>query len=506
MVSERKAGVLMNISSLPGPFGIGVFGKEAKAFADKIAEMKFSHWQILPLGTLDEGNSPYASDSAFAGNFLYIDPRGLLDLGLIDVNDLYDCIYEGSPYTVDYGFVFEKKNIVLRKAFSNYKKLCAAGEEVGKIISEEIKSFVLKNKWVKKYSEYRANKVLYNNVPWWEWKKLPEVNKEDLRTEEEFAVFVQYLFFKQWAEVKEYANSKGIKIIGDMPVYVALDSCDVWANPVLFVLDDKNEKPLKVAGVPPDYFSEDGQLWGNPIYDWAEMKAQNYKWWGDRLGAALKLYDVLRIDHFRGLASYWAVPAKATTAKKGKWEKGPGQDLFDAVRKKYKDGDIIAEDLGVYGEDVVSLLKTTGFAQMRVVQFCYDETKDSTHLPHNYPKNSVAYVGTHDNNTLFGWLWDATEEERNFVLRYCGYQGYGDDWRTGGYYSKSCRAVIEAVWKSPSRLAIISLQDMCGFGSDTRMNVPGVGVQNWRYRATKDTIDGIDSDYFAEINDIFGRI
>ena len=497
----RKAGVLMNISSLPGPFGIGVFGEEAFYFVDKLAEMKFGFWQILPLGNLDYGNSPYASDSAFAGNYRYIDPRQLFEEGLLSEEELEECKYQGSPYTVDYGFVYESRGIMLKKAFANYKAL---SEEDAKPIAAEIRAFVRKNGWIKKYAEFTAHKNLCGMVSWWEWSSMPKPGKDELKYEAEFVTFVQYLFFKQWDKVKKYANSKGIKIIGDMPVYVAMDSCDVWANPELFQLDEDGIKPLQVAGVPPDYFSEDGQLWGNPLYDWKKMKETGYKWWGDRLEAALKMYDVLRIDHFRGLASYWAVPAGDKTARGGHWEEGPGQDLFDAVKDRYKNGEILAEDLGVYGQDVVDLLNSTGFAQMRVIQFAFDETRDSVHLPQNYPVNSIAYVGTHDNNTMLGWLYDATPEERDFALKYCGFRD--GNWGEGGYYSKSCRAFIEAVWKSPARYAVVAVQDMCGFGSDTRMNMPGVEELNWRYRATKETLDSIDTAYFAEINDIFGRI
>jgi len=497
---ERKAGVLLNISSLPGPFGIGVFGKEAKDFADKLSEMNFGYWQILPLGNIDEGNSPYTNDSSVAGNYLYIDPRGLFEDGLLSKEDVEESYYDGSPYTVDYGAVFEKKEKVLRTAFNNYR---AAKDDKFTELAVSVATFVKKKKGMRKYVEFRAEKNLRGGLPWWEWRKGPAIENNALREEQEYVAFVQYYFFKQWNEIKNYVNEKNVKIIGDMPVYVAMDSCDVWSNPHLFHLDEKGLKPTKVAGVPPDYFSKDGQLWGNPLYNWEKMKEENYKWWADRLEAALEIYDVLRIDHFRGLASYWAVPARAKTAKNGHWEKGPGQDLFDSVRKKYKDGEIIAEDLGVYGEDVVSLLKTTGFAQMRVVQFGFDGDRFNNHLPHNYPVNCVAYLGTHDNTTLLGWLWDISEEERKYVLRYCGYRG--DNWQEGGYWSESCRAVTEAVWKSPARLTVIALQDMCGFGNDTRMNIPGVGENNWRYRATEETIEKIDVAYFAEINRVFGR-
>ena len=482
-MKDRKAGVLLHISSLPGPFGIGVFGEEAKQFAEKLAAMGFHYWQILPLGTLDVGNSPYAGDSAFAGNPLFIDPRGLVKDGLVTEADAAECIYKGSPYTADYEFVFRTREVLLRKAFSNFCTKKAAFCE----LAEEIAQFEKEQPWLTKYAQYKAQKN----------------GKASDALEMQYVVFVQYLFFKQWQEIKRCVNAKGIKIIGDMPIYVAMDSCDVWADPSLFQLDPETGKPVQIAGVPPDYFSEDGQLWGNPLYDWKEMAARGYDWWRERIAYALQLYDVLRIDHFRGLAEYWAVPADAESAKEGHWEDGPGMALFDALRDVYEDGELIAEDLGVFGEKVTDLLRETGVSGMRVVQFGFDESKNSTHLPHRYPENCVAYVGTHDNNTLLGWLWEASAEERAFALRYCGFRG--ENWGEGGRNSSSCRAIIETVWRSAARIVMISVQDMCGFGSDTRMNIPGVGEGNWRYRIDQNTIDGIDADYFAEINEVFGR-
>ena len=288
-----------------------------------------------------------------------------------------------------------------------------------------------------------------------------------------------------------------------MPIYVAMDSVDVWANLPMFLIDDKKLKPEKVAGVPPDYFSEDGQLWGNPIYDWDYMEKDGYKWWLSRIGNALKVYDIVRIDHFRAFASYWEIPADSDTAKKGEWKPGPGMKLFRKVFRKFPDSPIIAEDLGVFGEDVVQLLADTNFPGMKVVQFGFDPDGDSSHMPHNAQKNSVNYVGTHDNNTILGWLWEASERERRFALDYVGFEG--DNWGDGGYYSKSCRKVIEAVWRSSSDTAIIAFQDMCGFGSDARMNIPGVPEKNWRYRTTAETINQMDWQYFRKINELFRR-
>lgn len=319
-----------------------------------------------------------------------------------------------------------------------------------------------------------------------------------------FWKFAQFIFYKQWYEIKQYANKKGVAVIGDMPIYVAMDSVDVWADLPLFKIDKETLKPSKVAGVPPDYFSEDGQLWRNPIYDWDAMKKDGYAWWISRIESALKTFDVVRIDHFRAFASYYEVDADAENAKNGEWQKGPGMELFGKLFERHPNAPIIAEDLGTFGEDVIKLLQDTGFPGMKVVQFGFDAHADSAHLPHNAVQNSINYVGTHDNNTLLGWLWEANEEERRFALDYCGFDG--DNWGEGGYKSPSCRRIIETVWKSSSNVAMISFQDMCGFGSDARMNIPGVADKNWRFRTTKETIDSADGDYFRRINALYRRM
>ncbi|MBR5134652.1 MAG: 4-alpha-glucanotransferase, partial [Clostridia bacterium] len=348
------------------------------------------------------------------------------------------------------------------------------------------------------------------NVAWWEWDAELAAYESCLKVADRFEartmfwLFVQSMFWEQWSEIHAYAAEKGVKILGDMPIYVSMDSVDVWSHRDMFCIDQRTFRPDKVAGVPPDYFSADGQLWGNPLYDWDAMKKSSYAWWIDRVKMALDLYDMVRIDHFRAFASYWAVPATAKTAKEGEWEKGPGQQLFDAVCAAFDEPPaIVAEDLGTFGEDVIALLESSGFPGMRVIQFGFDPNGDSTHLPHNYPKNTVAYVGTHDNNTLLGWLWEARDDERRFALDYCGFDG--NDWGEGGYQSRSCRRIIETVWKSSADLAIIAFQDMCGFGSDARMNIPGVPEKNWRFRTTADTIRAMDHAYFARINRLFRR-
>lgn len=500
MLKQRGAGVLLHISSLPSPYAVGVFDENAKHFIDRIADMGFTYWQVLPFNPIDSANSPYCSPSAFAGNYLFINPEGLRDMGLISDEEVNKNRYDETPYTADYEYASKKRLGTLRKAFLN----------IDEELAKEIKAFEIENEWLTDYAVYMAVKEQENGKPWWEWSKKHahyfDCIKEVYSYENEAAFwkFVQFIFYKQWNEIKAYANEKGVAIIGDMPIYVAMDSVDVWSNLPMFLIDEKTLKVEKVAGVPPDYFSEDGQLWGNPIYDWEAMKEDNYSWWISRLSHALKTYDTVRIDHFRAFASYWAVPADSDTAKVGEWNNGPKMDLFNKVFEVFgKDAPIIAEDLGVFGEDVVKLLEDTGFAGMKVIQFGFDPNGDSSHLPHNAEKNSINYVGTHDNNTILGWLWEASENERRFALQYSHFSG--DNWGEGGYHSASCRAITEAVWQSASNVAIIALQDMCGFGSDARMNIPGVPDKNWRFRTTTDTIDSIDTDYFKHINSLYRR-
>lgn len=496
----RSAGILLPVSSLPSPYGVGVFGKEARAFLDKAAAMKFHKWQVLPFTMVDAYNSPYASVSAFAGNYLFIDPRGLAEEGLLTKQEAEEAEYPCSPYTADYAFAKESRLNLLRLAFSRLN-----GKQ-----AEKIREFAENQAWLPPFALFMAIQKEQDGKPWWEWPEelakyeLALEHRREYETETAFWKFVQFEFFRQWAEIKSYAEEKKIEVIGDMPIYVSRDSSDVWANRELFLLDPDTYEPEKVAGVPPDYFSEDGQLWGNPLYNWGKMAEDGFAWWMSRLKAAMDFYHIVRIDHFRALASFWAVPVTAKTAKEGGWMKGPGMAFFDAVKKAFPEPPkIIAEDLGVFGEDVVELLEKSGLPGMRVVQFGFEPGADSSHLPHNYPHKCVAYVGTHDNNTLLGWLWEATPEERAFALRYCGFSG--GDWSQGGYKSPSCRAIIEAVWRSAADTAIISIQDMCGFGSDTRMNVPGSDANHWRFRIGENNLEELDADYFAEINALFSR-
>ena len=390
-MSKRAAGALMNVSSLPSPYGIGVFGEETKKWIDDLADMRFSVWQVLPFNVLDIAGSPYGSCSAFAGNPLYIDPRGLVKKGLVTEAQAKLCEYDGSPYTTDYAFATQTRMALLETAF----------KQASVVVLDDVKAFAEKHFWARPFALYMAVKEDQQNAAWWEWDAELAAYESCLKVADRFEartmfwLFVQSMFWEQWSEIHAYAAEKGVKILGDMPIYVSMDSVDVWSHRDMFCIDQRTFRPDKVAGVPPDYFSADGQLWGNPLYDWDAMKKSSYAWWIDRVKMALDLYDMVRIDHFRAFASYWAVPATAKTAKEGEWEKGPGQQLFDAVCAAFDEPPaIVAEDLGTFGEDVIALLESSGFPGMRVIQFGFDPNGDSTHLPHNYPENCLAYIGT----------------------------------------------------------------------------------------------------------------
>ncbi len=497
---KRSSGVLMSISALPSKYGVGVFGREAVEFARLIADMGFTYWQVLPFTPLDYANSPYGSDSAFAGNELYINPELMAEEGYITAEEAKSAEYSGSPYVADYAFSCCKHEKLFSLAFSRLTD----------DMKKKIDDFIIEKNLLS-HCLYRAHKALNDGRPFWEWETGLSYSDALAAYETYTSVkemvrlhgFIQYLFYTQWEKTKAEINALGIKIIGDMPIYVSRDSADVWASPELFAVDPETYAPAFVAGCPPDYFSEDGQYWGNPLYNWKNHKAQGFEWWIARIKRSFELYDMLRIDHFRAFASYWAIPGNAKSAKAGKWVKGPGMSIFKAVKAALGDVPIIAEDLGEFGNDVVKLLKDSGFPGMRIIQFGFVPNDDSTHLPHNYPENCIAYTGTHDNNTLLGWLWEASDEERAFALDYCSFSE--GDWGLGGYNAPACRKMIETVWRSNASLAVIPFQDMCGFGSDARMNVPGDDSGKWRFRTTFETCNNIDSGYFKKINSVFRR-
>ncbi|MDO4460506.1 MAG: 4-alpha-glucanotransferase [Clostridia bacterium] len=497
---KRSSGVLMHISSLPGDYGIGSFGKDAKNFIDLLSEAGCTWWQVLPFGPTDIYNSPYASISAFAGNPNFIDLEGLKDEGLLTEEELLDQKY-ANPYTAAFEFLNIKRIPVLYKAFTR----------IDDEYREKVKAFAEDNKfWLPDYALYMILKEANLGDEWFDWKdEKVKLHDEEtvaaLMVEHEetilFMEFIQYVFYKQWAEVKSYANEKNVKIIGDLPMYVARQSSDVWSNRNLFDLAEDGE-PKCVAGVPPDYFSALGQKWGNPLYDWKAMKEDGYNWWLERLNSSFTLFDAVRIDHFRAFSAYWAVPFEAETAIEGEWRPGPGMDFFKVVIDKFGGDRIIAEDLGIIDDGVVKLIEDTGFPCMRVMQFAFDFS-DNMHLPHNMPRNAVAYTGTHDNNTTLGWLWEATPEQKKFALDYCDFKG--NDWAEGGWKSESVRSFVRTLWSSPANMCIVPIQDLCGFGSDTKMNIPGVPNGNWAYRISREHLGNIDFEWVKKLNKIYFR-
>ena len=470
-MKKRQSGVLMHISSLPGKYGIGSFGQAAYDFVDFLVRTKQRYWQILPLGTTSYGDSPYQSFSSFAGNPYFIDLDYLCKDKLLTKKECLSYEWGENPEFVEYGTLYENRFPLLKKAYQRFKKA----------LPDDFADFCEKNSdWLEDYALFMALKDANGGVAWFEWKKdlklrkpsAIENAKEEFADAVEFWKMLQYLFFKQWTELKAYANEKGIQIIGDVPIYVAGDSADVWANPGQFYLDE-NLDPIDVSGCPPDAFSADGQLWGNPLFRWDAMKKDGYTWWTKRIKAMSELYDVVRIDHFRGFDSYYAIPAKDKTARNGEWREGPGMDLFNALEKKLGRLNIIVEDLGYLTPSVKQLLKDTGFPGMKLIQFAFDSREESDYLPHTYQKNCVVYTGTHDNDTIMGWFKTAPKESVKYAKEYLRLnkeEGY--NWGT-----------MKAVWGCVGDMAIVPMQDILGIGSEGRMNTPSTLGMNWKWRA-----------------------
>ena len=474
---ERASGVLMHISSLWGDYSCGSLGKSAFEFTEFLKSCGFSYWQVLPTGLCDECNSPYKSLSAFAGNPFFIDLEILEKKGLLTKDELEEA-RQKNPYVCEFDRLKSERLSLLFKAAKRAEN------------RDEINDFIDKSKELSDFCEFAALKQANGGRFWREWTvKTPK--EEDVFARR----FIQYEFFSQWRELKNYAEKKGIRLIGDMPLYVDLDSSDVYFNRELFMLD-KNGDPTDVAGVPPDYFSADGQLWGNPLYDYGKMEQDGFSWWKRRIAHNLKMFDGLRIDHFRGIESFFAVKNGETTAKNGRWIKGPGKKLVDAVKQAAGDKLIIAEDLGDITEEVEALLEYSGLPGMRVFQFSF-LGGDNPHLPHNYIKNCIAYSGTHDNNTLLGYLWELDGQTRQKMLCYCGFKG--DDWGSG------CDDIIRTLFASSAGLVILPIQDVLEYGSDTRMNRPGTAKGNWLYRVTKEQLCGIDKDKYLKLNRTYFR-
>ena len=475
---KRKSGVLMHVSSLPGEYSIGSFGAEARTFVDFLRDGGFSVWQVLPFCMTDECNSPYKSLGAFSGNPFFIDLPTLYEKGLITLEELRNA-RQSTPYLCEFERLGTERLTLLFKAAMRIFDRSAITE------------FINAKPELRELCEFLALRDANRGAPWYEWDKY-EIDSDRLF----FWQFIQHEFLEQWQSLKAYANGKGISIIGDLPIYVAHDSADVWANKEQFLLDEKGY-PMSVAGVPPDYFSKDGQLWGNPLYNWKRMRADGYVWWQRRLEYALELFDGVRIDHFRGFEAYWSVPAGAKTAKEGSWVKGPGRKMIDIIKRVAGDKLIIAEDLGDITDAVRRLLDYSGFPGMRVLQFAFLGDDNTPHLPYRYTHNSVAYTGTHDNNTLLGYIWEMSDNDRRVAFAYSGADER--DWNS------ACVSLIKTVLGSHAGLVILPVQDLLGFGADTRMNTPGTSSANWSYRITREQLASLNTDRFKELNRLYGR-
>jgi 4-alpha-glucanotransferase len=495
MQFKRSAGVLLHPTSLPGPNGIGDLGPEAFRWVDFLAESNCHLWQVLPLGPTGYGDSPYQCFSAFAGNPYLISPTLLLDQDLLDRSDFMDRPNFPSG-KVDFGPVITWKLALLDQAFIHFK----SGD-----FSELRKSYLAfcksNSDWLEDFALFMAIKESQGGISWDNWpvdllsrkpSALEKFKKSNEDTIEKHK-FRQFLFFEQWKNLHQYANSKDIKIIGDIPIFVAYDSADAWAHPELFYLDELG-KPTFVAGVPPDYFSPTGQLWGNPLYRWEAHQKENYKWWVNRFKSVLSTVDIVRLDHFRGFAGYWEIPAGMPTAEVGRWAKGPGQPFFDAIKAQLGDLPIIAEDLGEITPDVVKLRDDNNLPGMKIFQFSFGATPADPFLPHNYPKNCVAYTGTHDNDTSVGWYESAPEKEKDYCRRYLARSGNDIAWD-----------LIRGIWSSVAMFSICPLQDLLSLDTSARMNYPGRPSGNWGWRFQSSQVTPDLAERLKEFNFLYLR-
>ena len=495
MIQSRAAGLLLHPTSLPGRFGIGDFGDELIAFLDWAKSAGIRLWQILPLNPPGYGNSPYGCHSSYAGNPLLISPQRLRDDGLLPERALDD-VPEFPDHSVDFDRVAPFKNHVLRQSFKHFRLRRRSEHHYAMHRFEE------DNRWLEDWAIYAALKERHAGAKWTEWPDGLAIRepaamaaaKKELAGEIRFQKYVQFLFFKQWAAIRESAFAHQIQIVGDVPIYVAGDSADVWANRKLFQLD-KNGEPVVVAGVPPDYFSETGQRWGNPLYRWDLLQDTKYRWWVSRFRAALRFADIVRVDHFRGFEAYWEIPAEEPTAIHGRWMPGPGRALFDAIRTSLGDLPMIAEDLGHITPEVHDLRKAIGVPGMKVLQFAFAKV-NSPHLPHCYDATTVVYTGTHDNDTARGWFENATAEERRLAETYLGVNGKGPiEW-----------ALIRAAFTSVAQTAIVPIQDVLGLGSEARMNRPGDGDANWSWRYLPNALTPAHAERVRRLAEISGRL
>jgi len=499
MISHRRAGILLPVSSLPSRYGIGCFSKEAYDFVDALAEAGQAYWQILPLGPTSYGDSPYQSFSTYAGNPYFISLEDLIEEGVLTKAECEKVNFGTNPSYVDYGKMFEGRYKLLHKAF----------ERTELKEDTDYSEFVRKNAfWLEDYALYMAVKTeRFDNKAWPEWAEdirrrwdySMDYYRRELAEEIEFWKYLQYKFHEQWHKLKQYANEKLIKIIGDIPIYVAMDSADVWANPWLFQLDDTCT-PTQVAGCPPDAFSPTGQLWGNPLYNWDHHRSTGYDWWVKRIEYCFDLYDVVRIDHFRGFDEYYAIPYGDEDAVNGRWEKGPGMDLFRTLNQRLGEREIIAEDLGFMTETVRQLVKDSGYPNMRVLEFAFDERDTGNandYLPHNYERNCVVYTGTHDNETIMGWLKSITPAEKKKICTYYHIPKASDE--------QIRQELIRSAISSVAGMCIIPMQDYLGLDNTCRMNRPSTLGGNWEWRLRPGQFTEKLQKEIEELSHLYGR-
>ena len=495
MLKERASGILLHPTSLPGKYGIGTLGKNAFNFIDFLVKSRQKIWQILPLGPTGFADSPYQCFSSHAGNPNLIDLELLVKSHLIRKEDLEQLpVFDDKQ--VDFELVQTVRAPLLEKAFVNFQELSDHTEKL------RYRNFLKDQRhWLNDYALFRAIKEHFNQKPWYKWEESIKRKEEEvvqkyhsqLLSRVEFHKFLQYIFFRQWMDVKEYAHKKQIRIIGDIPLYVALDSADSWANPGIFEFDD-HLNPIRVGGVPPDYFSATGQLWGNPLFRWDVLKQTGYQWWIDRIRTNLFLFDIIRIDHFRGFAAYWAVPYGEKTAIKGSWLPGPGKDFFEAMRNAFEDLPVIAEDLGVMTQEVEDLRDEFMLPGMKILEFAFDSSEANDYLPHNFIKNCIVYTGTHDNDTVAGWFKETGREDRKLVLDYLNTGEKDIHW-----------SFVRLAWASVANTAIVPMQDLLGLDSNSRMNLPGTTEGNWKWRATSGDFSDQLAANLANITEIYGR-
>lgn len=495
MKFKRSSGILLHPTSLPGNFGIGDLGPQAYKWVDFLVQTGCALWQILPLGPTGYGDSPYQCFSAFAGNPVLISPEKLLEEHLLFEEDLNERP-EFSSAQVEFGKVIPWKIAMLDRAFNNFKKGAST------ILQQEYSNFKeLHREWLEDFSLFMAVKEANVGAPWIKWapglRDRERVAMQDARQrfsqEVERQTFRQFLFFHQWSSLHTYAHSHKLKIIGDIPIFVAHDSADVWAHPNYFYLDSTGN-PTVVAGVPPDYFSRTGQLWGNPLYRWGVHRDEGFSWWLKRIRAVLQKVDIVRLDHFRGFAGYWEIPGDATTAEVGRWVPGPGKRFFETIKSALGELPIIAEDLGVITPDVVELRESFGLPGMKVLQFAFEGDPDDPFLPHNYLPNCVVYTGTHDNDTSLGWYQRVSEDKRNFYRRYLNQDGHDVSWD-----------MIRAGWASVAVFALAPMQDFLNMGNEARMNYPGNPSGNWGWRMPPYSLTNELKDSIVELNYLYSR-